>query len=279
MSLRTTFGEDPDLYDRVRPSYPRELFDELARIVGDRPRVLEIGPGTGQATAAMVDRGWPVTAVELSPGLAAVLRRKFPTVDVVVADFDTWPLPAPSYDLVVSATAFHWLDPQTRVQRCVDLLRPGGALAVVSTHHVAGGSEQFFVDVQSCYERFTDEPAVGGLPAADDVPADPANLEKTGLFGSVEFHRYVWNADYSTAEYLELLSSYSGHRALTTDRRDGLYGCIGALIDAAGGSITKSYVNELSVGISLTNPLRSGRSAGENIRAGREITRRLSGLT
>ncbi|MGW5191234.1 class I SAM-dependent methyltransferase [Kribbella sp. NPDC004138] len=88
------------------------------------PKVLEIGPGTGQATAAMLERGWQVTAVELSPGLAGVLRQKLPTTEVIVADFDTWPLPPPSYDLVISATAFHWLDPQTRVQRCVDLLRP-----------------------------------------------------------------------------------------------------------------------------------------------------------
>ncbi|WP_133781351.1 trans-aconitate 2-methyltransferase [Kribbella sp. VKM Ac-2571] len=253
--LRTTFGEDAELYDRVRPAYPRELFEELARMVGDRPKVLEIGPGTGQATAAMVQRGWSVTAVELSPELGGVLQRKLPEVEVIVADFDTWELPSAEFDLVISATAFHWLDPATRVQRCVDMLRPGGALAVVSTHHVAGGSEQFFVDVQSCYDRFTDDPAKGGLPAADDVPVDPAGLGETELFGSVEFRSYVWDAVYSTAEYLELLSSYSGHRALTTDRRDGLYGCISALMDAAGGSITKRYLNQLSVGISLNQTL------------------------
>jgi SAM-dependent methyltransferase len=254
-SLRTTFGEDAELYDRVRPTYPCELFDELAGAVGDRPRVLEIGPGTGQATAAMVERGWSVTAVELSPELANVLRRKFPTIEVIVADFDTWELPTGEYDLVVSATAFHWLEPATRVQRCVDVLRPGGALAVISTHHVAGGSEQFFADVQTCYERFTDDPAPDGLPAADDVPEDPAGLARTGIFGSVEFRKYVWDADYSAAEYLELLSSYSGHRALTTGRRDRLYGCISALIDAAGGSVTKRYLNQLSVGISPDQPL------------------------
>jgi SAM-dependent methyltransferase len=203
----------------------------------------------------MVDRGWPVTAVELSPGLAEVLRRKYPTTDVIVADFDTWDLPAPTFDLVISATAFHWLDPATRLQRCVDALRPGGALAVVSTHHVAGGSEQFFGDVQSCYDRFTDDAAADGLPAADDVPKDPDGLERSGFFGSVEFRRYVWDVDYSAAQYLELLSSYSGHRALTIERRDGLYGCISALIEAAGGSITKRYLNQLSVGISLNQPL------------------------
>ena len=254
-SLRQTFGEDADLYDRVRPTYPPELFDELSAIVGDHPRVLELGPGTGQATSAMVERAWPVTAVELSPALAEVLQRKHPTIDVIVADFDTLELPAQSFDLVISATAFHWLDPATRVQRCVDLLRPGGALAVVSTHHVAGGSEQFFVDVQSCYDRFTDDPAANGLPAPADIPKDPEGFERSGLFGSVEFRRYVWDADYSAAEYLELLSSYSGHRALTSERRDGLYGCISALIEAAGGSITKRYMNQLSVGISLNQPL------------------------
>jgi tRNA G46 methylase TrmB len=57
--LRTTFGEDAELYDRVRPSYPAELFNELAELLGNpSPRVLEIGPGTGQATAPMVERGW-----------------------------------------------------------------------------------------------------------------------------------------------------------------------------------------------------------------------------
>jgi hypothetical protein len=126
---------------------------------------------------------------------------------------------------------------------------------VVSTHHVAGGSEQFFVDVQDCYERFTDDPARGGLPAEDDVPEDSAGLGASGVFGAVESRSYVRDLDYSTAEYVELLSSYSGHRALTSERRDGLYGCISALIEATGGSVTKRYLNQLSVGISLNQPL------------------------
>jgi hypothetical protein len=84
---------------------------------------------------------------------------------------------------------------------------------------------------------------------------------------------------YTTSEYLEVLSSYSGHRALTTERRDGLYGCISALIDAGGGSITKRYLTQLSAVISFTNPLHPGSFTSENNRAGRAITRRLSGLT
>jgi 16S rRNA A1518/A1519 N6-dimethyltransferase RsmA/KsgA/DIM1 with predicted DNA glycosylase/AP lyase activity len=61
--LRQTFGEDAELYDRVRPTYPAQLYDDLSKHLVDSRRVLEIGPGTGQATGPMVERGWDVTAV------------------------------------------------------------------------------------------------------------------------------------------------------------------------------------------------------------------------
>jgi SAM-dependent methyltransferase len=257
LELRTTFGEDAELYDRVRPTYPPALYDELAALLGDRPRVLEIGCGTGQATGPMLERGWSVKAVELSPELSRVARAKLPDLEVITADFDTWQLPAERFDLVLSATAFHWLDPQTRMARAADLLRPGGVLAVVSTHHVAGGSEQFWIDVQDCYRRFTSAADERGLPDPDSVPDDPAEFDASGRFGPVVFRRFGWNATYTTAQYLDLLSSYSGHRALTTRVRDGLYECIGALIEASGGSITKSYLTQLSAANCLNQPLAS----------------------
>ncbi|GIM98067.1 hypothetical protein [Paractinoplanes toevensis] len=51
-------------------------------------------------------------------------------------------------------TAFHWLDPDVRMIKAADLLRPDGSLGIVSTHHIAGGTNAFFADAQRCYERF-----------------------------------------------------------------------------------------------------------------------------
>jgi ubiquinone/menaquinone biosynthesis C-methylase UbiE len=50
--LGRTFDEDAELYDRARPGYPPELFDDLAEVAGTGPgcRVLEVGAGTGKAT-------------------------------------------------------------------------------------------------------------------------------------------------------------------------------------------------------------------------------------
>ena len=76
------------------------------------------------------------------------------------------------------ATAFSWLDPGTRLHGCAAALRPGGHLAIWDTHHVAGGTGQFFVDVQSCYEPW--DPATGPgirLERAEDVVPRTYGLE------------------------------------------------------------------------------------------------------
>jgi SAM-dependent methyltransferase len=235
--LRATFTEAAELYDQARPGYPAELFDDLAELAGIGPgcRVLEIGPGTGQATVPLAERGCRVVAVELGADLAVVAGRnlaRFPGVEVVTAAFEDWPLPAAPFDVVVAATAFHWLDPAVRVTKAADALCRGGALATISTHHVAGGSHAFFVQVQDCYERFDPATAPGlRLPAASDVPGDSEELDHSGRFGPAAFRRYERDVTYSTSRYLDLLRTYSGHHALPPAARDRLLSCIAQLIN------------------------------------------------
>jgi SAM-dependent methyltransferase len=255
MTLRETFEEAPELYDRVRPGYPEALFDDLAQLTDRRrgSRVLELGCGTGQATVALARRGYEVVAVELGPRLADLAQRKlapYPATQVVNAAFEQWPLPAEPFDAVFAATSFHWIDRAVRVTKSADALRPGGVLAVVSTHHVAGGDERFFADAQRCYERWDPETPPDGsrLPAAADVASDREELDASGRFGRVVFRRYERELTYSAQEYRDLLLSYSGHRAMQVDARRGLLSCIGRLIDERyGGRIAKRYMNELAV--------------------------------
>ncbi|AWW41655.1 class I SAM-dependent methyltransferase [Streptomyces cadmiisoli] len=254
--LRQTFDEDAELYDRARPGYPTELFDDLTDVagIGDGCRVLEVGAGTGKATLPLAERGCRITAVELGADMSAVARRnlaRFRNVEIVTADFETWPLPREPFDAVVAATAFHWIDPAVRMTRTADALRPGGALAVVTTQHVAGGSEEFFIEVQNCYERFDPATPVGlRPPAARDIDSSDHvdEVARSGRFGPVVLRRYEWDLTYSTEQYLEVLRTYSGHRALAPRARKGLLDCIAGLIDGRyGGRITKRYLTELRV--------------------------------
>ncbi|MFD4023912.1 class I SAM-dependent methyltransferase [Streptomyces sp. NPDC058576] len=254
--LRRTFDEDAELYDRARPGYPPELYDDLTDLAGAGPgsRVLEIGCGTGQATVPLAGLGCRVTAVEAGPHMSAIARRNLagcPAAEVVTAEFESWPLPAEPFDVVLAATAFHWIDPAVRVPRAADALRPGGALAVVRSQHVMGGTEEFFVEVQRCYERF-DPATPPGMrpPAADDVDnTDHAEeVARSGRFGRTVFRRYERDLTYTTAEYLDVLRTYSGHRALPEAARSGLLACVAGLIDGRyGGRVSKRYLIELGV--------------------------------
>ena len=52
MEFRKVFDTIPEQFDRYRPRYSPELFSELIAYaaIGPGKRVLELGPGTGQAT-------------------------------------------------------------------------------------------------------------------------------------------------------------------------------------------------------------------------------------
>jgi SAM-dependent methyltransferase len=254
VSLRERFNEDAELYDRARPGYPVALFEDLAEFacIGPKCRVLEIGCGTGQATLALAQRGCEIVCVELGASMAAVARRKlnrFPSVRIEVSAFEEWPLPSEPFDTVFAATAFHWIDPSVRVTKTADALKSGGALATIATHHIAGGDEAFFAAAQACYERWDPATPPGlRLQPAVEIPFDTEDLDRSSRFAPATFHRYEWELAYTTAEYIDTLLTYSGHRALPSDARDGLLACIADLIDTRhGGRIRKRYLSELRV--------------------------------
>src|SRR5712675_3373893 len=90
--LGRVFNEVPELYDRVRPTYPDELFADLVAITGmdGRSSVLEVGCGTGQATRSLAALGFSVTAVEPGAGMATLARQRlgsFRNVQVETSTF------------------------------------------------------------------------------------------------------------------------------------------------------------------------------------------------
>src|SRR5215467_1548052 len=94
-ALRAGYGRDAECYQHTRPVLPDAMFDDLMRLAGLAPgdRLAEIGPGTGQATVPLAERGLAVTAVELDESLASVARSRlaaFPACRVVTSSFEDW---------------------------------------------------------------------------------------------------------------------------------------------------------------------------------------------
>ena len=78
---RLVFGQVAERYDRVRPSYPNALVDEVIALAG-RERALEVGAGTGKATLMFAQRGVAVHAVEPSAEMASAVGLEDPRTRV-----------------------------------------------------------------------------------------------------------------------------------------------------------------------------------------------------
>src|SRR5258707_4044159 len=132
--LGRVFNEVPELYDRVRPTYPDELFADLAAITGmdRRSSVLEVGCGTGQATRSLAALGYSVTAIEPGAGMAALARQRlasFGNVEVETSTFEEWDDGGRRLDVLVAAAAWHWVGPAGWWGPAPDAPPPGGGTA------------------------------------------------------------------------------------------------------------------------------------------------------
>jgi SAM-dependent methyltransferase len=253
---RTVFDEVAETYDAVRPGYPAAVYDDIRALMGisDGGDILEIGCGTGQATLPLAERGYRICCVELGAELAAIARRNlaaYPRVAVRHGAFEALPLADASFDLVISATAFHWIDPATGYPKLARVLRPGGSVALFWNKHIAGAADGgFFEAVQPVYREYA--PVLygegNGLPTADELPDESARLAATGLFEAFTVRRYPWVGRYCTAAYLNLLDTYSDHRALPAEQRQRLHEGIAALLDGRyGGQVAIQYLTVLYV--------------------------------
>jgi len=201
-------------------------------------------------------RGYRVLCIELGENLAAVARRNlasYPQAEVLTADFEEWSPPKGAFDLAISATAFHWLDPCVAYPKVARALKPGGVIALFWNEHVHSDvSAGFFEAVQRVYEREAPEIVKPedkrGPPRPEEVLDRTDEIEGSGVFEGVTRRLYRWDETYDAEGYLRVLNTYSGHRGLPEATRGRLFRGIAGLIDGEyGGSIVKGYLTTLYV--------------------------------
>jgi SAM-dependent methyltransferase len=122
-----SFGTDAERYDRSRPSYPQTLVDRIV-LEGIGRDVLDVGCGTGIVARQLQAAGARVLGIDPDERMAAVARRS--GVEVEVATFESWDPAGRTFDAVIAAQAWHWVDPVAGAAKAALALRPGGRLTV-----------------------------------------------------------------------------------------------------------------------------------------------------
>ena len=136
MEFRRIFDTIPEEFDRYRSRYCREALEAVIETASLAPgvRMLELGPGTGQATDPLIDTGCDYLAIELGENLAAKMREKYgarPNFRLVNDDFITFDFGTERFDLIFSAATIQWIPEEVAFAKTFELLKPGGILAMM----------------------------------------------------------------------------------------------------------------------------------------------------
>lgn len=258
--LGRVFNEVPELYDRVRPGYPDELFVDLVTItrMDEMSSVLEVGCGTGQATRSLAALGCAVTAIEPGTDMAALARQRLATfrnVKVETSTFEEWDDRRGRFDVIVAASAWHWVDPSIGWQRAHDVLYPGGWMALLG--HVVvrrPGEPEVYAETADLHERFCPgNPGWGHPPLEDDVRTTDEGWglveDPGGLFGPTIVRWYPTVQWFNGAGFADLLRSTSLYRGLDCDVREPLLDAIAERIRTRmGDRAPRRYLSVLRIG-------------------------------
>ena len=273
VSLRTIFDQSARDYDEVRPGYPEELMEDIIRIsdIPKEGKIFEIGCGTGQATIPFAKRGYSMLCLDIGKELVALARencRQYPNIQIQNMSFEDWKPEANYFDLVMSATAFHWIPPEIGYPKAARVLKNTGYIAIFWNFHPTPYTG-FFETEQKVYQNVmpggSKEP--GKLPTTEEkIKATEDYINKTALFEKVLVKQYPWSKVYNKEQYLKLLNTYSGHRNLAKSKRTKLFADIGNLIDEEfGGQITRPYLSVLYIAKKLVGIEKVAENAKETL--------------
>lgn len=217
---RQAFGLDPEGYHSARPPYPEWVYEAMCKQCGDLTgaSAFEIGAGTGIATRRLLDLGVnPLTAIEPDTRLATFLRHMISdnALTIIPSIFEDAVLPEESFDLGFCATAFHWLNENTALEKIASLLRPGGYW--VAVWNVFGDPNRFdaFHEATKLLLNGPSSPSNGAanLPFAMDAEARIEALNQSGAFDDITYQTSAWSLELNAEQIAALYATYSNINA------------------------------------------------------------------
>ena len=232
-----SFGQVADDYERLRPEYPAEVFDEVLAAAGARVAigVLEIGAGGGRATLPFALRGVDLVAVEPSADMVRVLRARLRdecpngTVTIRQQSFDELNATDGRFGIAIAAQSLHWTDPATRWARLADLLSVDGMAAIFWNEWALDGQAHDTDRVSATYADLGPDL----VPDLDETPDD--HRERTWVedeigneprLSPVRKKIFPWSRVLRVDDYLGLLSTTSQYVVASPMTRITLFGAL-----------------------------------------------------
>ena len=256
--LGWTFDTASSLYEKIRPGYPDALYQTVFNYVPLREssRVVEIGPGAGQATLPFLKTGCRLTAVEPGRALSGLCREKFqdyPSFSLITDRFENVDFAADTYDLVFAATAFHWVPEAIGCPKILAMLKKGGAFAQFANHPFrSADNPALAAEIDRLYETYYDRFYNKQSKPLREYAGEQADRKARAMeqygFRDVTSTLFYRTRILSAKEYVMLLGTYSDHIAIEERVRKEFFAEMEKAIRKHGGRITVRDTLDLQLG-------------------------------
>ena len=241
--LKWTFDTQAEKYERMRPGYVPELYEDIFTYsqIQANSNVMEIGIGGGQATLPILKTGCRLTAVEYGDKLASLCREKFKeysNFSVITGKFEDVPFENNSYDLIFSASAFHWIPEEVGYTKVFELLKNGGVFARFANHPYRNkDNADLYEAMQNIYRVYMPNSSAP-VEYEERNASDRAAIAGKYGFVDISYRLYYRTRTFTSKEYIELLGTYSDHIAIEENTGRRFFSEIEAVIDEFGGHIS-----------------------------------------
>ncbi len=246
--LKWTFDTVASTYEKFRPGYPDDLYKMLFEyiVLDGSSQVVEVGIGGGQATLPILKTGCSLTAVEYGENFSKLCAKKFEEYNnfsVINEKFENVSLPESQYDLVYSASAFHWVTEDIGYSKVYAMLKPGGAFARFANHPYRDkGNPILSSEIDNLYSRYYyayyGKDIKSETEYSEEQAIQRAQIAEKYGFTDIRHEMYYRTRTFSAKEYTALLGTYSDHIAIEEKIRTAFFAHIEETINRYGGTFT-----------------------------------------
>ena len=246
--LEWTFDTVASTYEKMRPGYVEELYHALLAYISinEDCNVIEIGSGGGQATEPVLRTGCRLTAIEYGEQFSELLKDKFKeysNFSVITGKFEDVDLLDENYDLVFSASAFHWSPEKIGYEKVYSILKEGGVFARFANHpYCDKGNITLSDEIDKIYDEyyytFHNKKREIVCEYTEGQAKERAMIASKYRFNDIKYALFYRERVFSAKEYVELLGTYSDHVAMEETVRKEFFSKIEEAINRHGGTIT-----------------------------------------
>ncbi len=240
------FNQAAEFYDKYRPGYPEKIIDALISVTGitEGSDLLEIGCGSGKATEQLIGNDFDILGIDPGEDLVRIGNERFKNenVNFVKGRFEEYDFGQKKFDVIYAAQSFHWVPQPIGYQKCADVLKDNGYLALFWNMYVLTDkdTDKELLEISKRYGGIAD--FLTEAEYESRIDSIVSQIVGSELFEMPTIIRKFWKQNYTADDFYGF--ALTGNRFMQNSDEDKqkAYNDIVALAEKNGGIIERPYL-------------------------------------